>query len=128
MTCWRRNGEIELPITPKATRPTGVSDVMTSETLRSHETTQKVRVSCSMDNPWPVHPHPRAVAGLKGPLAGRGPLIEQHREPGEHRRESSVHHRGPEEGPGVQIGDKGSDHPHPGGANPHDSRVLVHAA
>ena len=35
---------------------------------------------------------------------------------------------GPEEGPGVQIGDKGSDHPHPGGANPHDSRVLVHAA
>ncbi len=87
-----------------------------------------VGVSCSMDNPWPVHPHPRAVAGLKGPLAGRGPLIEQHREPGEHRRESSVHHRGPEEGPGVQIGDKGSDHPHPGGANPHDSKVLVHAA
>ena len=38
----------------------------------------KVRVSCSMHNPWPVHPHPRAVAGLKGAPAGRGPLIEHH--------------------------------------------------
>ena len=26
----------------------------------------KVGVSCSMDNPWSVHPHPRAVADLKG--------------------------------------------------------------
>ena len=39
----------------------------------------KVRVSCSTHNPWPVHPHPRAVAGLKGAPAGRGPLIEHHR-------------------------------------------------
>ena len=57
--------------------------------------------------------------------AGSGPLIERHQEP-------SGHHQKPEEGPevgsGVQIGDKGSDRSHPGGAKPHDSKVLVHAA
>lgn len=43
MTCWRRNGEIELPVTSlQATRPAGVSDVMTSEAPRGHEATQEV--------------------------------------------------------------------------------------
>ena len=35
--------------------------------------------------------------------------------------------RGPEEGPGVQICDKGPDRSHPHEAKPHDSKVLAHA-
>ena len=54
------------------TRPADVSDVMTSETLRSHETTQKARGSCSTHNPWPGQPHPRAVADLRGSRAADG--------------------------------------------------------
>ena len=34
---------------------------------RGHST--KVRVSCSTHDPWPVHPHPRAVAALRGARA-----------------------------------------------------------
>ena len=41
--------------------PIGVSDVMTSETLRSHETTQKPGPSWSAPDCRPVAPHPRAV-------------------------------------------------------------------
>ena len=48
----------------------------------------------------------------RGP-AGNGPLIE--------------HRRQPQDGPGVQIGDKGSDRSHPGGTKPHDSKVSAHA-
>ena len=39
-----------------------------------------VGVSCSMDNPWPVQPHLRAVAGLKGPRPETA-LSERNREP-----------------------------------------------
>ena len=74
----------------------------------------KVGVSCSTDNPWPVQPQPRAVAGLKGlhlgaeadrapPGAGRGAVD-------------------------VQICDKGSGRSHPDGAKPHDSKVFIDAA
>ena len=65
-------------------------------------------------------PPPSCSSRPEGAPAGRGPLIE-------HRRESDEGHQEPGEGPGVQIGDKGSDRCHPGGAKPHDSKVLVHA-
>ena len=71
------------------------------------------RPSWSTPECRPLAPHPRAVADLRGALAGNGPLIK--------------HRRQPRDGPGVQIGDKGSDRSRPDGTKPHDSKVSAHA-
>ena len=93
----------------------------------------KVRGSCSTDNPWPVHPAPRAVAALKGP-GQKPPAAQRPLKPSGHRREPGEGHQGPSECPGarrgavdVQICVKDSNRSHPHGAQPHDSKVLAHA-
>ena len=69
----------------------------------------RVRVACSTDNPWSVHP-PSCSSRPEQAPTGSDPLIE--------------HHKGQKRGRGVQICDKGSDRSHPDGAQPHDSKVF----
>ena len=65
----------------------------------------KVRGSCSTDNPWPVHPAPRAVAALKGP-GQKPPAVQRPLKPSGRRREPGEGHPGPSECPGGQKRDR----------------------